>query len=150
MPVRCLTFIMYADYTTLSYTTRQLTNYNENIHTENKINNKLLKISQWLKINKLSLNVKKSKYMLFKTVHNKLLHLSINIDNIFIETGHTFNYLDLTMDKHLNWKNHVEYISNKCLKTLGVLDKLKHWNNGINLHQNQNIHNYKTYKMKHL
>ena len=115
---KMFSFIMYADNTTLSYTIRQLTNYHENTHTENKINNKFLKISQWLKTNKLLLNVTKSKYMLFKTVHKKLLHLSIKIDNIFIERGH---------GQTSKLEKHVEHISNKCLKTLGVLNKLKHF-----------------------
>ena len=75
----------------------------------------MLKITEWLKINKLSLNVKKSKYiMLFKTVHKRSLPLKIKIDKTFIERAHTLNYSGLTMDEHLNWKNHVDNISNKC------------------------------------
>ena len=31
------------------------------------------------------------------------------------------------MDEHLNWKSHVETISNKCSKTIGVLNKLKYF-----------------------
>ena len=30
------------------------------------------------------------------------------------------------MDDHLIWKSHVENISNKCSKTIGVLNKLKY------------------------
>ena len=30
------------------------------------------------------------------------------------------------MDEHLNWKTHVDHISNECWKTLGVLNKFKH------------------------
>ena len=40
--------------------------------TETKINAELAKIDEWLKINKLSLNLKKSKYMVLKkNKHNK-------------------------------------------------------------------------------
>ena len=31
------------------------------------------------------------------------------------------------MDEHLNWKSHVENISNKCSKTIGVLNKIKYF-----------------------
>ena len=31
------------------------------------------------------------------------------------------------MDEHLNWKSHVEHISNKWSKTIGVLNKLKYF-----------------------
>ena len=30
------------------------------------------------------------------------------------------------MYEHLNWKSHVETFSNKCSKTIGVLNKLKY------------------------
>ena len=46
-------FIIYADDTALSST---LSNFSDNIHNDNLeslINNKLLKINEWLKINKL-------------------------------------------------------------------------------------------------
>ena len=38
-----------------------------------------------------------------------------------------FNFLGLIMDEHLNWKSHVETISNKCFMTIGVLNKLKYF-----------------------
>ena len=66
-------FIMYADDTTL-YSNIDSPNQNDMIRlTETKINAELAKIDEWLKINKLSLNLKKSKYMFFffKNKHNK-------------------------------------------------------------------------------
>ena len=58
-------FIMYADDTTL-YSNIDSPNQNDMIRlTETKINAELAKIDEWLKINKLSLNLKKSKYMVF-------------------------------------------------------------------------------------
>ena len=57
-------FIMYADDTTL-YSNIDSSNQNNVIRlTETKINAEFGKIDEWLKINKLSLNLKKSKYML--------------------------------------------------------------------------------------
>ena len=38
-----------------------------------------------------------------------------------------FNCLGQIMDEHINWKCHVENISNKCSKTIGVLNKLKYF-----------------------
>ena len=56
-------FIMYADDTTL-YSNINSPNENNIIRlTETKINTELAKIDEWLKINKVSLNLKKSKYM---------------------------------------------------------------------------------------
>ena len=55
--------------------------FNDNIHDQNLetlINEELIKISEWLKINKvLSLNVVKSKYMIFKNKNIQTLNLKI-------------------------------------------------------------------------
>ena len=38
-----------------------------------------------------------------------------------------FNFLGLTIDTNLNWKKiHTEKISNKCSKTIGIPNRLKH------------------------
>ena len=54
------------------------------------------------------------------------LTLSLKINNIDIEKVEEFNYLGLTIDTNLNWKKHTEKISNKCSKTIGILNRLKH------------------------
>ena len=70
-------FIMFADDTTLF--TRLNSNEHYGIHNE-RLNNELEKISIWLKVNKLSLNVKKTKAMIFhmpqKKVHLPLLRIA--------------------------------------------------------------------------
>ena len=58
-------YIMYADDTTL-FTTIQLSNICPTKDIEYHLNSDLNKINEWLKINKLSLNVKKSKYTIKK------------------------------------------------------------------------------------
>ena len=37
-----------------------------------------------------------------------------------------FNFLGLTLDANLTWKKNVNKIANKCSKTTGVINKLKH------------------------
>ena len=71
--------LMYADDTTL------YCNINQNVTTE-VINGKLLKINQWLGANKLSLNVSKTKFMvfiritdLFHTPISKLMAIKLNV-----------------------------------------------------------------------
>ena len=44
---------------------------------------------------------------------------TLKIDNIHIENG-------LILDTNLTWKKHVNKIANKCSKSMGVLNKLKH------------------------
>ena len=57
--------LMYADDTTL------YCNIDQNV-SEEVINNELSKVSQWLAANKLSINVTKTKYMVFH-LHKKVV-----------------------------------------------------------------------------
>ena len=88
-------FIIYVDDTTLSST---LNTFNDNIQNDNLeslINDELLKINEWLKINKLSLNIAKSKYMTFQRTNKNVQMLTLKIDNINIEQVKEFNFLGL-------------------------------------------------------
>ena len=63
--------LMYADDTTL------YCNLN-GVNFEVKLNNELSKISEWLSSNKLSLNIKKTKFFFFHMVYEKknTVHIS--------------------------------------------------------------------------
>ena len=51
--------------------------------------------------------------------------LTFKID-VYIETVDEFNFLGLTLDSNLNWRKHTEKISNKCSKTIGILNRIEH------------------------
>ena len=105
--------VTYADDTTLMSTLGSF-NSNQNQNSlEQNINEELNKISGWLKVNKLSLNAKKSKFMIFKRVNKTVEPLSLKIENTNIERLHFFNLLGLTISDTLEWKSHVQKIANK-------------------------------------
>ena len=91
------------------------------------INNEIQKLQTWLNTNKLSLNVSKTKFMLFhypqRKVTDKIPVLQINNDKI--EHIEEFNFLGLTIDSCLNWKAHTQKIANKISRTLGVMNRIK-------------------------
>ena len=123
---KMFTFLIYADDTTLSST---LNVFSDNTHDRNLeflINEELVKINDWLKINKLSLNVVKSKFMIFQKKRKNIQILNLKIDNINIDQVMEFNFLGLIIDTNLNWKKHAEKISNACSKKIRILNKLKH------------------------
>ena len=63
-------FVMYADDTTL---TSPVSNFRNNSKpVETSINAELLKINEWLQINKLSLNIAKSKFMIFQKIDKEM------------------------------------------------------------------------------
>ncbi len=120
-------FIISADDTTLSNTPEIVLRNAQTFDTESKLNNELANVSNWLKLYKLSLNVKKSKYIKFHMPkkHVNILHLARNgaaIDRVLI-----FQFLGLTLDENLNWKCHINKISNKISKSIDIINKLKHF-----------------------
>ena len=121
-------FILYADDTSLVNSINislQLNVINPNIDF---INDEISKISDWLAVNMLSLNVKKTKYMIFHHRNIKLpSNISIKINSIELEQVDNFDFLGLTINKHLSWKPHIDKIANKISKFNGILNKLKHF-----------------------
>ena len=116
-------FVMYADDTTLSTSLNSLSETTfDNKSTETIINEELCKINEWLNINKLLLNKSKTKYMVFRMPNKRIQALTLKIDDVYIDRVDEFNFLGLTLDTNLNWRKHTEKISNKCSKTIGVLN----------------------------
>ena len=101
-------FIMYADDTTLSSTIDSF-NEDSNKNITSEINNELSKINEWLKINKLSLNKSKTKYIISKT-HQPIVKPIIQIDEINIESVDHFNFMGLTVDSRMTSNNHTTNI----------------------------------------
>ena len=117
---------MYADDTTLSTT---IDSFNEDTtkNITSEINNELSKINEWLKMNKLSLNKSKTKCMISKKQRANIVKPILQIDGINIESVDHFNFLGLTLDSRMAWNNHTTNISNKCSRTIGVLNRIKHF-----------------------
>ena len=114
---------IYADDTTLSATLN--TFQCDEISRDDAINAELSKVSNWMKINKLSLNCNKSKAMLFR-MPQKIVQLPcIRIDGVNLEFVKQFNFLGIMIDENLSWKSHELLISKKISKTIGILNNLK-------------------------
>ena len=113
---------MYADDTTLTCSA-------ENAHTlQVEMNSDLSKIPTWLKVNKLTLNVKKTKCMLTGS-RPKLELLSDNftvkVNNIHIERVTVYKSLGVSIDENLLWETHIDEISKKISAGLSIVLKRK-------------------------
>jgi hypothetical protein len=117
--------IIYADDTALSAILNM--NGNENQNLENQINNELDIINDWFKLNKLSLNISKTKAMVFHDPRKKVDTINLKINEIPIDFVEQFNYLGIILDSHLSWRPHVHVIHQKISKTVGILSKLKNF-----------------------
>ena len=83
--------------------------------------------SYWLKANKLSINVKKTKLMIFRPRQKALpINRQIVMENNVLEQVDNTKFLGVNIDQHLTWKTHVRfrnyYIScfHPCFTMLGV------------------------------
>ena len=121
-----LKIITYADDTTLmcSLNSQDLRNPEE---LSNIINLELDKISEWLKLNRLSLNIAKSKFVMFHMPQKKIPDLLLKIENVALERVKTFNFLGITLHEHLKWDTHINCISNKISCVIGTMNRLKHF-----------------------
>ena len=118
--------IIYADATTLSATLNTFGIENEiNIKWKYKLWTNC--ISNWLKLNKLSLNVNKTKGMTFHTVQRNVTLPNLSIDSTNIEFVDYFTFLGLIIDKHKKWNHHIDTVNKNISKTEGVMTKLKNF-----------------------
>ena len=92
---------------------------------ESEINNELARVNIWLKLNKLSLNIKKTNLMIFGRKQKKIKEINISIDNVQIERVHTFNFLGIMLDESLPWTDHTNMVANKISRVTDVLYRLK-------------------------
>ena len=116
--------ILYADDTTLNSTLDNFVTNPDDI--EKAIIVELQNILKWLDVNKLCLNVSKSKFMLFHMPQKVIPCLSFSINGLQIENVHNFNFLGLTINCHLDWKPHLSSIGIKITRVIGLLRKLKY------------------------
>ena len=121
-------FILFADDTDLFSTFEYSIPVNRS-NVSDYLNQELVKVHDWLTVNKLTLNIGKTKFMVFhpyqKDISNLIPNLIIN--DTEIERVSEFKNLGVTIDEHLSWKAHTSSISNKMSKSAGILNKLKHY-----------------------
>ena len=113
---------------------------------ESEVNAELIKVSKWLSANKLTLNVKKSKYMLI-TRKRSAPNLNLLINSSSLDSCDSYKYLGVYIDRNLSWCTHVDYLCRKIVKGCGGLAKLRHCVN-INILKNVYyalIHSYLRY-----
>ena len=108
---RKFSFLMYADDTTIYFNLEDF----PAINREQEINRELEILNIWFQLNKLTLNVDKTKCMLFHK-RRAVPPINMSIKNILIDIVPHFNYLGVIMVEHLSWKAHVAMVSGKLSK----------------------------------
>lgn len=120
---KLVTPIMFADDTNLFFSGRKISNLVSTVNSE------LDKINTWFKLNKLSLNVKKTNFIMFASKRNSSINSSLNtleikIDNSKIEQVHSSKFLGVIINQTLSWNDHIHVIQQKIHKNSGIIRRL--------------------------
>ena len=117
-----LDFHLFADDSNLFYSHRDLD------HLEQSVNQELKKINTWLCVNKLSLNIAKSHFVIFRPYQKKVnSQIKFEIEGKLINECKSVKYLGVLLDCNLNWKEHIQQITKKVSRGIGVICKMRYF-----------------------
>ena len=93
------------------------------------VNMELEKISEWFKANTLSLNIKKTNYILFHKDCTKddlpLKVTDLKFVNSLLKRKASIKFLGVMLDENVSWREHIKTVDNKLSKNIGLLCKTK-------------------------
>ena len=99
--------ILYADDTSVIIPNPSLQDLEINM------NKQFVAINEWFKTNLLSLNFKKTHYLLFRTKNSLETNISICCGNKHITNTSNTKFLGLHIDETLSWKSHIDQLVTK-------------------------------------
>ena len=112
----------FADDTNILYISRSLKKINK------QINHDLSRIVQWLRTNRISLNVQKTDIIVFRRKGKMITkHLNFRFSGQNIKPTNKTTYLGITLDENLNFKSHLELLRKKLSRANGLLSKIRHY-----------------------
>ena len=142
---KCLEFSrasMYADDTHVTLTSNNVDDLITNAHRE------LRNISEWMRVNKLSANPKKTEYMIIghpRRINDVEVSEPLNLNDSEIKRVAKTKSLGVVVDEGLNWDNQLSKVKGKMSGGLRSLRKLKYL-----IPQSQLDHVYRALVESHL
>ena len=84
-------------------------------------------IENWISENKLTINYKKSAFVVISNTSNSNSNFQISINHNLIDRTNTVKYLGVYLNSDLFWKTHIDYLAKRLSKVCGVIYKLRHF-----------------------
>ena len=82
----------------------------------------------WLDVNKLSLNIDKTNFIIFKSPQHSFTEVvNIRIGNLHVKKTCYIKFLGVLLDENLSWKFHLTELSKKLARTCGLFFKVRHF-----------------------
>ena len=115
-----LQFYLFADDTNIYYEAESIDKL------EKIINNELKKLYTWLIVNRLSLNIDKTNFLVFHPYNKPVKQrITVKIHKKAINEKDQIKYLGVIVDSTLTWKAHIDKICKSVSRTIGVLYKIR-------------------------
>lgn len=113
--------IMYANDTAILVRSKSL------LDAECIINSELENVHKWFVSNKLTLNMSKTKYILFRSPYKarNTIPIAVRIRDTEINRVETISYLGVILDEPLNWRPHIDNLRKKLSYACFILAKCR-------------------------
>ena len=92
---------------------------------ETTVNSELAQVQEWLTLNQLTLNIKKTNFIIFKSNKKRLRRDLRLLNGTVLQRVEDSKFLGIVIDQHLTWKNHIDYITKKILRITGLLCRIR-------------------------
>ena len=118
-----LCFYLFADDTNIYFEADKISKL------ENVVNKELGNVKQWLDTNRLSLNIEKTNFIIFRSQkHHPLTeNINIKIGKQNIKQSQYVKFLGILLDENLGWKFHLSELAKKLARTCGMFFKIRHF-----------------------
>ena len=108
------------------------------------LNKELVRLEEWFQANKLTVNLSKTKFILFgyrqrltnSTTTRLEQDFNLKLGRQIDRVTHT-KFLGLVLDENLSWSFHIDSISRKIAKSIGILYRARHY---LNLDSLKNLY----------
>ena len=103
------------------------------VELQSLINQELSKVKEWCDLNKLSINLTKTNYMIIKSPKRKTniiwdVKLTNNDGSAYSLEKRTYiKYLGVLIDDTLSWKHQVSYLCTRIFRNRGIIGKLRYF-----------------------
>ena len=112
----------FADDANFLYTSHSLKNLNQIVNFD------LSNLVQWLRANKISLNVNKTEIVVFRSPTKQIYkNLNFRLSGQKIEPNRCTKYLGVIIDKHLPFNKYMNTLKQKLNRANGILAKLRYY-----------------------
>ena len=96
---------------------------------ENEVSNELVTVTEWMRFNRLSLNVNKTSYIIVPCSRhkNKTNNFKLNFGRNAVQKTDTVKYLGLHLQCDVKSKSQINHICKKASQAAGTISKIRHF-----------------------